>query len=233
MKQRVCDVCGKKFHPCNESQKRCGKECSEISRCAYMKAYRMLPKNKEKQKKRRHTQRFRAAQKKYNQSPERKKAQKKYGQSESLKKRMRTPEYKAVQKKHRQTPNYKAAQKKYQSRMRATSPDYCLNESMRGGMNKSLKGNKRSRAWSSLVDYTLQELSEHLESQFTEGMTWDNHGINGWHIDHIRPISSFSFTSPDDDEFKQCWALSNLQPLWAHDNRRKGSKYDATAAQAA
>jgi hypothetical protein len=63
----------------------------------------------------------------------------------------------------------------------------------------------------------------HLEKQFTKGMTWDNYGE--WHVDHIRPMSSFNFTSVDDPEFKECWALCNLQPLWELDNLSKGSEY--------
>jgi hypothetical protein len=64
---------------------------------------------------------------------------------------------------------------------------------------------------------------QHLEKQFTEGMTWDNYGQ--WHVDHIRPMSSFNFTSLDDPEFKECWDLSNLQPLWETENLSKGSRY--------
>lgn len=70
------------------------------------------------------------------------------------------------------------------------------------------------------------ELVIHLESQFIDGMTWDNHGMNGWHIDHIRPISSFNFDSTDHPDFKKCWALDNLQPLWVEDNLSKGDKWD-------
>ena len=64
----------------------------------------------------------------------------------------------------------------------------------------------------------------HIESQFKEGMSWKNHGIHGWHIDHIRPISSFNFESCNDPEFKECWALENLQPLWAKENLSKSNK---------
>ena len=80
------------------------------------------------------------------------------------------------------------------------------------------------RHWEGLVDYTLDDLIQHLEKQFQVGMNWANHGRYGWHIDHIKPKASFSFTSSDDIEFRQCWALDNLQPLWAEDNLRKGSK---------
>jgi len=59
----------------------------------------------------------------------------------------------------------------------------------------------------------------HIERQFTKGMSWDN--IDKWHIDHIVPVSSFKFETPDDPDFKACWALTNLRPLWAKENQTK------------
>lgn len=64
---------------------------------------------------------------------------------------------------------------------------------------------------------------EHLEEQFKSGMNWDNYGK--WHVDHIKPISLFVFTSYEDEEFQKCWALENLQPLWAEENLKKGVKF--------
>ncbi|HPG52320.1 MAG TPA: hypothetical protein PLL11_17220 [Spirochaetota bacterium] len=51
-------------------------------------------------------------------------------------------------------------------------------------------------------------------------MTWEN--ISKWHIDHIIPVSAFNFNSPDDIDFKRCFALNNLRPLWAVENIKKG-----------
>jgi hypothetical protein len=82
---------------------------------------------------------------------------------------------------------------------------------------------KNGTHWERLVDFTLKELKEHLESLFQPGMTWENQGK--WHIDHIRPIASFNITSYKDKDFKKCWCLENLQPLWAKDNLSKGAKY--------
>ena len=65
------------------------------------------------------------------------------------------------------------------------------------------------------------KLKEHLESQFTEGMSWENR--SEWHIDHIIPQSKFKFDSLTHPNFLKCWDLSNLQPLWAVDNMRKGN----------
>ena len=72
-----------------------------------------------------------------------------------------------------------------------------------------------------ILPYTLEELITHLENNFTEGMTWENYGE--WHVDHIKPMASFTFDSVDDESFNECWSLSNLQPLWAKDNLSKGS----------
>ena len=71
-----------------------------------------------------------------------------------------------------------------------------------------------------LTGCSKEELMKHLESKFTEGMTWENYGQ--WHVDHIRPCASFDLE--DTEEQKRCFNWTNLQPLWAQDNLRKGSK---------
>jgi hypothetical protein len=70
------------------------------------------------------------------------------------------------------------------------------------------------------VGCTPQELKEHLEKQFKEGMTWDNHGMYGWHIDHIIPLSS---ATTEEELYKLCH-FTNLQPLWAEENLSKGNR---------
>jgi hypothetical protein len=86
----------------------------------------------------------------------------------------------------------------------------------------SLKSNRKNRYWENLVGYTLKDLRKYLESKFKDGMNWQNYGK--WEIDHKKPISSFNFSSYEDREFKKCWALDNLQPLWALENSQKGNK---------
>lgn len=87
-----------------------------------------------------------------------------------------------------------------------------------------LKGNKREQTWESLVGYTLDDLIKHLESQFDTNMSWDNYGFYGWHIDHIIPKNQFKYSSPDDKQFKICWSLMNLRPLWCTDNWNRNKK---------
>lgn len=85
---------------------------------------------------------------------------------------------------------------------------------------QSLNGSMGGQRWVNLVGYTAEELKKHLEKQFTKEMSWENHGTY-WEIDHIKPIANFNFKTPKDDDFKKCWALTNLQPLTRSENRRK------------
>lgn len=73
-----------------------------------------------------------------------------------------------------------------------------------------------------ILGYTYEDFVKHIEKKFQPGMTWDNHGE--WEIDHIIPISFFCFQSPEDVEFKMCWRLENIQPLWKHQNKQKTNK---------
>lgn len=102
-----------------------------------------------------------------------------------------------------------------------------LNHRMSRGVWESLKHGKTGRSWRELVGYDVEELRAHLEARFLPGMTWENMGE--WHIDHVRPLASFSFSGPADDDFRAAWALTNLQPLWAIDNLRKGARYAGPA----
>jgi hypothetical protein len=90
----------------------------------------------------------------------------------------------------------------------------------------SLKGNKNYQHWEDLVGYTILELKEHLEKQFTEGMTWDNYGLKnkGWHVDHKVAKVYHNYTNPRQYDFIRAWSLDNLQPMWGIDNIKKGTK---------
>jgi len=107
-----------------------------------------------------------------------------------------------------------------------SSPMVRLSARFRLGIRGVISGrNKKSSVWEYL-SFTPEELMSQFESQFTErnGLSWDNMGE--WHIDHIRPVASFNFDSTEHPDFKKCWALNNLQPLWAVDNMSKGNKWD-------
>ena len=75
-----------------------------------------------------------------------------------------------------------------------------------------------------LAGCSMEELADHLQAQFEDGMTWDSWERYGWQIDHIRPVASFDQRKID--EVKKCWHWSNLRPLWAELNLAKGSSFD-------
>lgn len=78
-----------------------------------------------------------------------------------------------------------------------------------------------------LTGCTLSALKSHLESLFLPGMSWENHTRYGWHIDHIKPCSSFDLTKKE-EQYK-CFHYTNLQPLWATFNISKGDKFEEAA----
>jgi len=85
---------------------------------------------------------------------------------------------------------------------------------------------KNGRHWEDLVGWSVEGLMEHLESKFQPGMTWGNYGgRSGWQIDHVVPRSWFKIQSSEDDDFRNCWALENLQPRWSIDNVKKGNRF--------
>jgi hypothetical protein len=92
-----------------------------------------------------------------------------------------------------------------------------------------LKTNKKSSKTMELIGCSIVQLKQHLENQFTKGMSWLNYGSGWygkgkeqWHIDHIRPCSSFDLSDPEQQ--KIAFHYSNLQPLWAEDNLKKHAK---------
>jgi len=99
-----------------------------------------------------------------------------------------------------------------------------LNKNMATAICRSLKGNKKNRHWEFLVGFTTEQLKQHLESQFKEGMSWGNYGK--WHLDHRVPIAVHNYEKPEDIDFKRCWSLTNFQPLWAKENKIKNAKLE-------
>lgn len=89
------------------------------------------------------------------------------------------------------------------------------------------KGKKR-KSWIDYVDYSGQDLKNHLESKFINTMSWDNYGTF-WEIDHIKPISWF--LKENNSNVNEIWSLSNLQPLECSLNRSKMNKNNYTRNQ--
>lgn len=100
-----------------------------------------------------------------------------------------------------------------------------LENSIRSGIYAEVsKSSKAGRSTFSLLGYSSDELKAHLERHFLPGMSWENYGFFGWHIEHTVPLSAHNYETPDDIDFKRAWSLSNLRPMWATHNKKKGSK---------
>lgn len=98
-----------------------------------------------------------------------------------------------------------------------------LNAALRADLDgKAERGRNESIA--ALVGCTLHELMAHLESQFDDYMTWGTWKLDGWHIDHITPLSAFDLTDPE--QRRIACHYTNLQPLWGDENLRKGNRYE-------
>lgn len=101
------------------------------------------------------------------------------------------------------------------------NPAYTLARDALRRLHTGVKSGLKESAVFALVGYTSEDLMAHMETLFTEGMSWDNHG--DWHIDHIKPIAAFKAEGVTD--LRIINALPNLQPLWAKDNLSKGAKF--------
>lgn len=84
---------------------------------------------------------------------------------------------------------------------------------------KAIRRRKSGPSWSTYFGYSVQDFVAHIERQFLKGMSWENYGYRGWHIDHIVPVAAFDMSS--DEDVRRCFALTNLRPLWGKQNQSK------------
>lgn len=116
-------------------------------------------------------------------------------------------------------PNY---MNEWMNNKRDQDPHFRLNHHLQSRLHSSLKALKTNHTLMGYIGCSFVHLLQHLEQQFSTGMSWDNYGE--WHIDHIKPISKFDFNIKS--QIFECWNYKNLQPLWASDNLKKSNKYE-------
>lgn len=124
------------------------------------------------------------------------------------------------------------------NKKRKEDPAFKIRGLISGRIRHALKsrGKSKNGSISKYLPYTMIELKEHLENQFEDWMSWENHGVYDadnwddgnpstwtWQIDHIKPHSEFKYSSMEDDEFLECWKLDNLRPLSAKQNIVEGA----------
>lgn len=112
---------------------------------------------------------------------------------------------------------------KYEKNRKKIDPGFKLSKTLRsriGSALSSIKAKKKMNTMS-LTGCDISFLKNYLEKQFTEGMTWQNHGE--WHVDHIIPCASFDLTQKIEQQV--CFNWRNLQPMWKTENLEKSDKY--------
>lgn len=101
---------------------------------------------------------------------------------------------------------------------------YKMMKLLRGRLTGAIKaqGFRKNSKTMDLIGCSIDFLKNHLQAQFKDGMNWDNHGLKGWHIDHITACANFDLSKEEDQ--KKCFHYTNLQPLWWHENIKKSNK---------
>lgn len=121
---------------------------------------------------------------------------------------------------------YRAVANMWDKLRRYKDPNYKIACNLRSRLSKAISQDHKKGSAVRDLGCTLNELRLHIENQFVEGMSWDNygHGVDKWNIDHIRPLSSFDLTDPE--QLRIACHYTNLQPMWHLHNISKGARYD-------
>ena len=163
--------------------------------------------------------------KKYRQSDEYKIKLKEYFQSDKGKEaRKKDKKYREGEKyqKYIKSDVFKEKINKWAKAKRKSDPVFKLSHNLRSRISIILNKKKlvKKSKLLEVLGCTLPELKDHIQKQFISGMTWENHTLHGWHVDHIIPLVSAKTV----EEVERLCHYTNLQPLWATENWKKGDK---------
>lgn len=152
-----------------------------------------------------------------------------YGKTEKAKKRRKKyynqnkEEILEKNRVRRRTPHARKLANAARKKKLENDPSFRMAQSLRSRIRSAMKSrglsNLKREHLQEILGCTFEELKQHIEKQFKDGMNWDNYGIRGWHIDHIVPCKHFDLTK--EEERRKCFHYSNLQPLWWYDNISK------------
>lgn len=124
----------------------------------------------------------------------------------------------------RQTQEYKDNRNSRRRERYAKDQNYKIEQILRSRFRSALKAQNTDKGnhATDLLGCTIAYFKKYIENLWEEGMSWDNHKLDGWHIDHIIGVANFDLTDPEQQ--KKCFHYTNMQPLWAEENMCKGSK---------
>ena len=132
-------------------------------------------------------------------------------------KRARPDKIREIAKRSQSKPSYK---ERVRQNKRNMSIDRRLKERLRTRLWHAVKGITRGTSAVRDLGCSIEEFKSHLESQFQPGMSWHNYAHDGWHIDHIVPLSQ----ALTEEETKKLQHYSNLRPMWSTQNMSKSKK---------
>ena len=213
----ICPECNKEFVQSTGSPKCCSKTCAKEALKKYGKSEKRIEGRKKSYRLKgwETTKNYKQSDKykKYLQSDNRKETQKKHQQSEK---------YEETKQKYQKSEEGRVVIRKYANDRMKSDPIFKLGKNIRNRLNEFLKRKnitKRNKTFK-IVGCTPEFLKEYLEKQFKSGMTWKNHTLDGWHVDHRIPLSSGQTI----DEVEKLSHYTNLQPMWAIENIKKSNK---------
>lgn len=248
--KKICIVCGNEFIAKSYNGSLCSDKCKDIRAKHVKKEWDIKNKehNKERNKKHRELNPLSNEQKnkkkEYDKEYYLKNKEKKKGQFKEyrIKNKKKIKEYRSVVRKDYYSKYNKEYHKKYylknkekiikmsveyKRKKRLEDPSEKIRDAFSNRLGKTISG-KMGKSSFKYLDYTKDDLIKNIVSKLKDGMTLENYGYYGWHIDHIKPVAAFKLIKEDGEldleQIKLCWALDNLQPLWAFDNMSKGSR---------
>ena len=112
----------------------------------------------------------------------------------------------------------------YVRKRRAGDLNYKILSRLRGRLSDAVRGRTRGGSHVEVLGCPIEDFKDYLSGQFKEGMSWDNYGKDGWHLDHKIPLSFFDLSDPE--QVKKACHFSNIQPLWAMENIIKSNKLE-------
>ena len=212
----ICPICGNGFEKTRSNHIYCSPKC-------YNKKWNILNNDKRKIQKKELYDKTKKKERLVLSEEERKKRQKESCKKWYLKNKEKVKERRQLNRILNKESYNKTSNLRYVNRYK-TDENFKLAKTIRGRIREVFKNSNGSKAHKTmeLLGCNIQEAKEHLEKQFKDGMSWENYGYNGWHIDHIMPCASFDLTDPEQQ--KKCFHYTNLQPLWASENMSKGAK---------
>jgi len=119
---------------------------------------------------------------------------------------------------------YREKRRQSRKRLFENNPQARIANAMRARVKVAIVGSVKSDTTENLLGCSFEFARMWIESKWNPGMSWENYGTKGWHIDHIKPCASFDLTDPKQQAL--CFHFLNLQPLWAIENLKKSDKHE-------